>query len=146
VLRARAHKRPASAGPVGQRRDGNKDGAETKPIAESAVCKKACIGRLIDGESHCRDSQEAPRRSSGPSTAVRESQSVVTHERHTEGDQPAERIGNQRPPAAEFDKKDDDGEVHSGRRSADSDEPAESLECRFQDRGHRAPSPIEQHA
>jgi hypothetical protein len=36
--------------------------------------------------------------------------------------------------------------VHSGRRSADSDEPAESLECRFQDRGHRAPSPIEQHA
>ena len=132
MLALRAHERPASAGPVGQRRDGNKDGTQTQPIAKSAAREQRCIGQLVDGEPGGRDHEEAARRAPNPHAAVRDRQSVVTRERHPDSNQPAARVGEQWPQSGTFDEKNDHGEVHSCRGNADDDEPAEAPECRLQ--------------
>ena len=145
MLRVGAHECPPSTRPVRQRRYGDKYHTQGQLIADGAISQKRCVRRLIDSEPRGRDQQEAPRRLPDPRTTVMEREPVVTEERHAEGDQPSERIGDQRSPAACFDKKDDDEKVHCGCRSADRDKPPESPECCVQGRRH-APMIFEQRA
>jgi len=144
VLRVGAHECPPSTRPVRQRRYGDKYHTQGQLIADGAISQKRCVRRLIDSEPRGRDQQEAPRRLPDPRTTVMEREPVVTEERHAEGDQPSERIGDQRSPAAQFDENDDDGEMHSRRCSTDSDEPAESPDG-VHGRGP-APAPTEHRA
>ena len=132
MLAVRAHERPASTGPVGQRRDADKHGTQAQPIAKSAARDQRCIGQLVDGEPRGRDHEEAARRAPNRHAVVRKRQPVVTRERLSGGNEPAARVGDQRPQAAKLDEKNDHGEVHSCRGNADDDEPAQAPGCRPQ--------------
>ena len=132
MLGVLVHERPASACPVGQRSDGDKYGTQGETIAEATACEQRCIGQFVDGKPRGGDHKEAARRAPDLRAAVRERQPVVTGERHPDGRQPAERIGDQRAQAAKLDEKNDHAEVHGRRRRADGDEPAEAPVCRPQ--------------
>jgi len=110
------------AEPIRGRGHAQQHGGQADVVAQPVPGQQHGIGRFVEREAAGRDDEEAQRRGARRSAVAAERQPVVAGEGHAEGDQPAQHVGAQRPPARAFDQRHHDGPVHQRGQAADGDE------------------------